>query len=264
MKDQAAYYSLVQFCPDQSRLEGVNIGVVLYLPNEKRVLVEMTRSHSRIRRLFGNQDWRLFHRAKSSVQNQLTHQQFLTLEELEAYISKRANAVQLTSPRPIRVITPQTSIRELYNRLVEDNQAEHKERIDVCLTRKFTEAGVLNLVKKPVAIEIPEIKATIRVPYGYQNGRFNLIEPVQFDTNPDIIIAKASKNAIEGQLLYSRRDPTLGNMRLVVVANFDREIENSTREFVKRTLANHDVKLYSFDDLNPLVDDIRLSAAAHS
>jgi hypothetical protein len=49
----------------------------------------------------------------------------------------------------------------------------------------------------------------------------------------------------------------------VVVANFDDQIESSTRDFVQKTLREHSVTLYSFEDLSPLMDDIKLSAVAH-
>jgi hypothetical protein len=256
------YYSLIQFCPDPSRLEGVNIGVGLYSPAEKRVLVQIARNNQRIRKFFGNQDWRLVSRAKSSIENQLKSQQFLTVEEFEAYISKRANLIKLTSPRPLRVADAQTDLKELFQRLV-GVEATSKGRVNGFLTKKLKEAGVVSLVKKSVEIEIPEIKRSIRVPYGYQNGRFNLITPVQFDSDPEAIISKTGKSAIEGKLLYEMPHSALGRMRLVVVANFDEQIESSTRNFVQKTLDDHFVKLYSFDDLGPLMKDIRLSATAH-
>jgi hypothetical protein len=53
-------------------------------------------------------------------------------------------------------------------------------------------------------------------------------------------------------------------MRLVVVANFDEQVETSTRDFVRKTFKEHDVILYSFEDLSPLVEDIKRSAEMHS
>jgi hypothetical protein len=264
MNKNRGYYSLIQFCPDPSRLEGVNIGVVLYSQSEKRLKVQFTRNNQRIRKFFGNQDWSLINRAKASIENQLRSQQFLSVEELEGYISKRANIIQMTPPRPMHLTDLDTSIKELHFRLVDGDLLERRHRIDGFLTQRLTEAGVVDLVAKSVSVEIPDIKRHIRVPYGYQNGRFNLISPVQFDSSPELIFSKTGKSAIEGQLLYNKRHPTFGEMRLVVVANFDEQIESSAREFVKRTLVEHSVTLYSFEDLAPLMDDIRRSAATHA
>jgi hypothetical protein len=262
MSEQTCYYSLIQFCPDPSRLEGVNVGVGLYSPSEKRVLVKITRTNLRIKRFFGNQNWPLINRAKTSVENQLKSQQFSDVEDFKSYISKRANSIQLSSPRSVRIADSQRSLQELFERLVGPEAPERRTRINGLLTKRFREAGVASMVERPLPIEIPGIDTHIQVPYAYQNGCFNLIAPVQFDSSPDIM-AKTGKSAIEGKLLNERPHPTLGQMCLVVVANFDEQIKSSTREFISRTLSDHSVKLYSFDNLGPLVDDIRHSAAAH-
>jgi hypothetical protein len=264
MSENRGYYSLIQFCPDPSRLEGVNIGVVLYSVSEKRIQVQISRDNRRIRRFFGDQDWNLVNRAKSSIENQLRSQQFVNIGELEAYIAKRANIIQITSPRPMRVVDLETDITNLYKRLVGDEPGERKRRIDSQLTDKLFEAGVVELVKKSVSVEIPGFKRSIRVPYGYQNGRYNLISPVQFDSDPEALFTKTGKNAIEGKLLYDNQHMTLGDMRLVVVANFSEQIEKSTRELVKSIFDEHHVTLHSFENLAPLMDDIRRSAELHS
>jgi hypothetical protein len=257
------YYSLIQFCPDLSRLEGVNIGLALYSPGEKRVAVQITRDNRRIRKFFGNQDWRLINRGKASIAHQLTSQQFLNVEEFEAYISKRANFIQLSAPRAVQTTDIQGSVSQLYERLVGRDQVERKGRINGYLTKKLVEAGVLDMVETSINVEISEVNKSIRVPYGYQNGRFNLISPVQFGADPEVIFEKTGKSAIEGQLLYTKLDPAFGEMRLVVVAGFDSRVERATQEFIKKTLQEHNVAIYSFENLNQLVDDIRLSAVAH-
>lgn len=264
MSQHRGYYSLVQFCPDASRLEGVNIGVVLYSPSEKRLQVRITRSNQRIRKFFGNQSWAFVNRAKASILNQLRSLQFLAVEDLQAYISKRANAIQLTPLRSIQVIDLEADARDLYERLVGQDPVERRHRINGFLTEKFMEAGVVDLVRKSVSIEIPDMKHPIRVPYGYQNGRFNLISPVQFDPDQETLLAKIGKSAIEGKVLFERPDPILGGLHLVVVANFSGGIESATREFVRKTFLDHNVALHTFEDLGPLVDDIKRSAAAHS
>src|ERR1039457_2015307 len=163
----------------------------------------------------------------------------------------------------MRITDLETDSKELHDRLVGPDSMERRHRIEGDLTKRFFEAGVADLVKKSVNVEVPDLKKSIRVPFAYQNGRFDLISPVQFD-DPETISTKIGKSAIEGNLLYTNRDPVFGEMRLVVVANFEEQIENSTREFVKKTLNAHRVTVYSFEDLRPLVDDIKRSAVEHS
>jgi hypothetical protein len=263
MSQHGGYYSLVQFCPDSSRLEGVNIGVLLYCSREQRLQVLFSRNNQRIRKFFGNQNWDFVNRAKKSIEDQLKTQRFQDVSELNAYISKRANAVQLTPLRPMRILDIRADAELLYRRLVGRDPIERKRRIDGYLTDRLILAGVDGLVTKSVSVEIPDFNRSIRVPYAYQNGRFNLISPVQFDPDPEAIFAKTGKCALEGKLLYKNRHPGFGEMRLVVVANFADQVENSDREFVRKTFEEHSVSLHTFEKLDLLVNDIKHSAEMH-
>lgn len=258
------YYSLVQFCPDLSRLEGVNVGVVLYAPANGQIEVQMTRNNERVRRLFGDQDWDFVRKAKNAIKTQLKTQHFSTLADLQSFISKRANSIQMTPLRPIRICDIQQDIASLHERLVGPERVERKMRVDRRLNEKLKEAGVANLVKRSISVNIPRWEQPIRVPYGYQNGKFNLISPVQFEPDIEQILAKAGKSTLESQLISERPDPIFGNMRLVVVADFASEVAKSTRDLVEKTLREHHVTFHLFDQLDLLVEDIRRSAEQHA
>jgi hypothetical protein len=264
MNNQRGYYSLIQFCPDQSRLEGVNVGVVLYSPADQKLEVLVAPDNRRIRKFFGNRDWDFVNRAKASIEHQLRLQSFHTVSDLADYIARRANVIQLTPLRPMRITSICADARALYLRLVGRDPIERRRRIDGILTKRLIEAGVDGLVRKSVSVKIPSFNRAIHAPYGYQNGRFNLITPVLFDPEAGDILAKTGKSAIEGQMLYRHSDPDLGEMRLVVIAKFTDRVENSDRDFVRRTFEEHSVKLHTFEDFDPLVDDIRRSARLHN
>jgi hypothetical protein len=263
MSQNKGFYSLIQFFPDASRLEAVNIGVVVYSSTERKLLLRISRSNQRIRRFFGNQDWKFLNRAKAAIENRLRSEYFPSVEDLEAFVSKRANAIQLTAPRPMRISEIQQDVQNLFERLVGEDLADHKYRIASALTKKLVDAEVTKLVQKTVSVEIPDFKRAIQVPYAYQNGRFNLISPVQFGPDTDIL-AKTGKNAIEGKLLYEHLHPVFGAMSLVVVTNFDQRIEKSTRESVNKIFQENRVTVYPLENLDPLVEDIRRSAAEHA
>ena len=47
MTAQKGYYSLIQFYPNPSRLEAVNVGVVLFSPDAQFIAARMGRSNDR-------------------------------------------------------------------------------------------------------------------------------------------------------------------------------------------------------------------------
>ena len=59
MGTSKGYYSLVQYCPDLSRMEAANIGVLLFSPDRQFLQAKMTSDNSRIRQFFGSEsnDW---------------------------------------------------------------------------------------------------------------------------------------------------------------------------------------------------------------
>ena len=52
------YYSLVQFCPDYSRLEAVNVGLVLFCEPLAFLGVRLVESNKRVARVFGKDSFR--------------------------------------------------------------------------------------------------------------------------------------------------------------------------------------------------------------
>jgi hypothetical protein len=264
MNQHKGYYSLIQFCPDPSRLEGINIGVLVYSPDHGRLAFRLTESNQRIRRVFGQQDWTFIDRVRESVRSRLQAEKFETVRDLESFITKRANVVQLTPVRPLKIGDIDQEVSELYRRLVESERVARRPRISTYLSRKLIEAGVEGLVTKSISIEIPDFKQPIRIPYGYQNGRFNLISPIQFNPDREDILTKAGKNAIEGQLLYENPDPQLGDLRLVVIAKFADRNESSSTERVRKIFEEHQVGLHTFENIEPLVEDIKKAARLHS
>jgi len=263
MKQHRGYYSLIQFCPDPSRLECVNVGVALFSNDERRLQVRMSKNSQRIRRVFGTHNTAFVRRAQRSIEGQLQRLQFTEVAEFEAYIERRANVIQMTKPRSVCIENLEQDTDELFTRLVGEEVAHHRQRIDRVLTERLAQAGIADLVKEIGDVEIPGCKKSIRAQYGYQNGRFNLVTPMLFDPKPDAIFAKLGKSALEGQLLYERSHPEYGATQLVVVAQLDPQTDQSMRELVRDQYKFSHVKLHLFEDLNPLVEDIRHAASLH-
>ena len=116
------YYSLIQYCPDLSRLEAVNVGVLLFCPEPHFLEVRTTDSIKRIRRFFGSEDgdWQQIKAEVSAVEDRLTsaNDHIRTTEELDRFIATRGYAVQLTPPRPMKVVHPVQDLEALFQRLV--------------------------------------------------------------------------------------------------------------------------------------------------
>jgi hypothetical protein len=109
MSAATGYYSLIQYCPDPSRLEAANVGVVLFCPAKNFLEVRTAHRNDRIRRLFGrDKDWKQINAIKLSVERRLKtdRDQFQEAADLERFATTRANAMRLTPPRAVLVEDP--------------------------------------------------------------------------------------------------------------------------------------------------------------
>jgi len=96
------------------------------------------------------------------------------------------------------------------------------------------------------------------VPFGYQNGRFNLLTPVRFASahSAQAVTATACTFAVEGRSLFEHDDPHLGSLQLVVVGKF-RPNDRESVQLVQRIFDENNVRLYRTSDLPQLIDEIR-------
>ena len=262
MDSKNGYYSLVRYCPDASRQEFVNVGVAIYSPFTKQVKLQYSQTNRRLSQVFGKQDLHFINRLKKSLEENLKRESFATVSDLENYIGRSANAIQLGPLRSLKISNVADDLAKLMDRLVGEGQ-ERKTLIQRYLGEKLAEAGVESFVQKKVSVNIPSFDQSIRVPYAYQNGRYNLISPVEFTADVRDIFQKAGEKAIEGQELYEVADPQFGKLHLVVVAKFADETSQNARAKVRAIFDQHRVAMHNFDNIAPLVEDIRSAAIEH-
>lgn len=116
------YYSLIQYCPDLGRLEVANIGVLLFCPERQFLKAMTTQSNARIIQFFGQKghDWVRIDAFKKGLEYRLTleNASIKSLEDLHRFIDQRANLLQITSPRSMKVTRPEEDLKALFEELV--------------------------------------------------------------------------------------------------------------------------------------------------
>ncbi len=116
------YYSIIQYCPDPSRMEVCNVGVLLYVPRQY-LEVKFQKHNLRCVRFFGDAvDGEWINQAKESLATRLAGDKkyFLAGQlRLELFIATRVNKVQLTPLRPCKVEDSAAELERLFVELVE-------------------------------------------------------------------------------------------------------------------------------------------------
>lgn len=256
MIDAQAYFSLVQYGEDQERAEYVNVGVILLsraAPYVMSKFVMSPRQADGINRIsfFKDMVESLRYRIASEFQKDWS------LERLNKFSETRTGYLRLLPPRSVLAENPIEVIDDLYVRLVSSRaHVAKKLRVSQKLKHEFIERGVEGLLEKPSPIELPQ-GVTMRAPYAYQNGRYNLISGLSLTSDPNHAIDAASAQAVKGDWLF--KDASLGRpSKLVVVA----DVEGQSDAFVydiARLMEEHHVGFYRLDNIEGLTLDIKRS-----
>lgn len=264
MNATKGYFSLVQYCPDIARQEAANVGVVLFSPEHRFIRAKVIRNNHRIRRFFGEEadNYQHLNAMKDSLVHRLDVERgdFLSVEDFRAFVNTRANKVILTEPKAIKIVDPEMDLEALYKELVLDPfkplavQAELplRKRMDLA----FLAPDVRPFMRTNIKVNVPALNEQLEIPYGYKNGRFNLIQPLTFTQQTEGRIKNAAcKTAMEGLSLFRHADPQLGELQLVVVAEFS-EPDPETVSIVQDIFREGAVQMFTSETLYELTIEI--------
>lgn len=259
-----AFYSLVQYCPDLSRLEVANVGVVVFCPELKFLASEMTQNHTRINQMFGRgqRDLKRLKIVKAGLQGKLatTCVEQMSLEHLNQLAALHVNTIRMSQFMPCKVSSdPRSDLQIMFNDLVESKEvkttSKSKKTLDETLERRFSDPGIVNRIRRKIKVTVPVWDREEEIPYGYQNGRLNLITPVVFPKGKAALENRSAKYAVEGRSLYHHNDPNYGDMQLLIVGQFDDSPEDAVST-AKRIFEKHHVRLFERANLQELLDEI--------
>ncbi|SNT11659.1 Protein of unknown function [Tardiphaga sp. OK246] len=265
MSAMQGYYALLQFSPLPERFEFVNIGVLLVAPSQKFVGIKYSQGLKRVERLFGKQPASSFDVLKEAFEQRIKVEilENWNIEKIESFAKLRANKMRISKILPAAFADPEKELDELFHMLVGENEIGIRlPKVQVELRKKFEKAGVSLLVEKPQPVKLPE-GVVIDAPYAYQNGAYNLIDAVRLNADSADALAQASKRAIEGQWLR-RHSQKLGSPnQLIVVGDLAKQPSAFVRA-VDEMMKQHQVRFYELNNVEPLIQDIRLQARVHS
>ena len=259
MNPSKGYYCIIQYCPDLSRLESANIGVLIFCPERSFLKARTSTSNERIRKFFGTEDydWSQISSLKKGIEERLAteHSRIRTLEDLQRFVLLRANEVQITEPRPMRVCDPEKDLAELFKELVGDRSTAPALKTQIA--EKFAEAHLEAKIRQDFKVRVPVLDEDLTIPFGFQNGRFNLIHPASFTAqNPANVRDRTCRFAVQGRSLYKHPDSKLGKLQLIIVGQF-REQDPDAQPLVEGILSENKVKLIPSQRLDELIRDIQ-------
>ncbi|MEW6209197.1 MAG: DUF3037 domain-containing protein [Acidobacteriota bacterium] len=257
------YYSILQYVPDLERAEGANIGIVLFCPEKGFLKVQTATSNDRVRRFFGPDESRdldldRINAFKAAFEERVAAEagRIGTLEEFRHFINTRANQLLLTDPRPVKVFDAEVDVARLFDALVGGRRRRTQRRAQSTkeeMIQQFSDLllqrRIIDRVQREIRIESQLLDRTLVFPFAFQNGRLNVIDPVAFEATKERNIDRACQLAVEGNELLQLPQP----VSLNVLGSFD---QADGIEQVRALLQKFQVRLYTADDLDSLIEEI--------
>ncbi len=268
MKPERGYYSLIQFCPNPSRWETVNVGVVLFCPALGFLDARTSKSNRRAEKLVGRQNLErvALDAAKQAIQSRLkvNRESFQTIEDLEKFINSRANWLKLTPARPIKVFSPKDDLDRLFAELVgggalRDKAAQLKELFPT-LHSTFEELQTQGRAQLNLRITVPVFGRSLTVPYAYSNGRLNLVKPQRFSQQESASLNSAGLLALEGNLVKRHGTAEGTDARLIIVSSFEDDQNLGLVKRVTDVLGDFEVENITKDQVDAFLDRVRKEA----
>ncbi len=260
---KVGYYSLIQYCPDPGKLEAANVGVALFDPASRQFdfkTVGVRRVHTFFGRGQIGSDQFADLMSSFAVRLKRAGKSFATADEVGTFADALAGEIVMSPPRPVAIDLFDSRLTDLATKLI----GWHKRPIADSdgrsvrsrLTSEFKKPAYQKLVQQNVRVTLPSFDQNLVMPYGYQNGRYNFIKPVNFATpGNDGLLEKTGVISLKAEELYATNGPH-GLMQLVVVADF-KPSQESVKQHVRRTLEKAHAKFYTAESLPQLLAEIR-------
>lgn len=266
MKTMKGYYSLVQYCPDLSRYEAANVGIVLFVPEVPFIKARMSSDNGKVRRFFGenNFDNTWLREVKEAFERrfEVDGDKFKELDDLRRFIDTRINELVMTIPQAVRVINPEKDFEELFVEMVGGRIKPHREKVfiksldEAFKSSRFVGKVTINYRNR---VTVPKMGTLIDIPYTYRNGMTNLIKPQEFSTDP---LKTGAYLATEGRFIQENHSN--GHMKLIVVSRLGHKVYKSQdiRQPINEVFKDHGVELIWEDQVDTFIE--RVANEAHN
>src|SRR5574342_1084099 len=122
MTDKAEdFYTIIQWYPGQLRLEGINVGVILFMSKNDLIVHRLIENFMGLHRRFPmvNIDGKRLLSSMNALVARIVESQIVDLDSLEEFINKESGPLRLTKPRNVIVNDHTIDFDDLFKRLVE-------------------------------------------------------------------------------------------------------------------------------------------------
>lgn len=273
-------YQILRFLPDRVNEEFVNLGVVVFDPQQLRMRSRFIDKVSRVSAFFPDINGRYLHNTLKFMQgefdsltaklaNELRYNKFSSLDEItKSILPKDDSALIFSETKKGRDIDLDVVCNELFERVVFKNLSDHDEfelRSDREVWNKvykefFERHNILNHLQ-PHTIKTKDDH--LQFDKAYKNGTWNCFETISFNlVRPESVKNKVYKWAGKLEELKTSTEPV--SLYLLTVLPENEELKKFiNRKLNNKTFEDSTVKLITEDKAESLAKKVQREIESH-
>lgn len=261
MNPTKGYYSLIQYCPDFSRAERANIGVLLFCPEKRFIDARTSAGNDRISKFFGRDtfDPRRVNEAKRAIEDRLKSREhsIASVEALQEFIRRRANEIVISDLRPMKVRNPAEDLDQLFQELVGGRRRREKKKEVLFpeLDEAFRGPRFQGRIAMNQVVEIPTL-GTLQADYSYRNGIINLVKAKEFPKTEDAVSREVSNLVLFGHMLSKKKASDEQERKLIVIPSLPDDFEEVRLDGIEKLFREYQTRLIRPSGLDDFIDEV--------
>lgn len=185
-------YLILRYVQNVSTEEFVNIGILMWLPEERRFLHQISEKYSRLSSFFADFDGNGYRKMVRHLNSKLramgtqSLEQVRTIDELaDAVFPRDPSCFQWSSAMAGVATNPEQRLDKIYRSIIERhfNKQERVRRDETHiyqdLVRRLQNRSLAERLQQNVSVEGQHFNYTFKL--GWQNGTPQFLEPISFD-----------------------------------------------------------------------------------
>lgn len=202
-------YQILRYNPDVVAEEFINVGIVFFVPEERRLISRIIENSSRLNILYHGIDTKFVNRLLRNIDkwlntkgkellDQLNHKEYSNIDSItNSILPPNDSSLRFSDVRSGITLNINQTFEEMFTRFISKFEKKHKSlskddnKAWNEYRKVFKKYSIDKRLKKP-DVKVKTEFSEFEFPHGWKNGRWNFYKPISFDlTNTDHIKKKA-------------------------------------------------------------------------
>lgn len=191
-------YQILRYYPDVVAEEFINLGIVFFIPEERKLISKILENSSRLRSLYPGIDAKFVNKLLRNIDkwlntkgkellDQLDHKDYSSIDSItHSILSPNDSSLRFSDVRSGITLTMDQTFEDMFIRYVSKFEKKHESHSQddhkawTEYKKVFEKYSIEKRIKKP-EIKLKTAFSEIEFDHGWKNGRWNFYKPISFD-----------------------------------------------------------------------------------